>query len=932
MATTTDNINIKINVDASKSEQSTVNYKAKIRELKEEMVQLQVETNGLADATAEQRARYDELQKQAGQLQDALSDVGARIRASADDYQNFNAVLEGAKGITAFGQGVAGVTSLLGINNDAVTKSIQVMMSLQSIMSSLNAVQQLFNKDSKVMIALEKLKVAAMGEDKAATVGATTATAAFAAGEGVATTASFTLAGACKAVGVAIKSIPVIGWILAAVAALATLISLISNANKESDNGNKVSEETVKLKTKLVEENQKRISALRDIEKEAERIKEHYKEIAGYIKEGNVNLLKYTDSVNEAAAALGVSKEFVEENRDSIDGWLESSAELAEYQKLLAENEKYYNEQLNERNALVEDVTTIYNSSWETGLALIDKAKEKYHLTDEEVTKISRTLNDVKNLNGDQEQAITDINTHLSTTLSIYDQEISKIQKVIEPQKEKVKNEKEFLDAIKQEGFEYDEQKKREEERKKRAEKWRTDRKAAQTEYVKQVEDMAIADAEYDKDYDRLLEERKKKVNRLYDEDKKKYDEQLKQKLISREQYDTLTKALQEKLNNDITELETDNDKRIWDEKVKNLDKDSVTYWDDYIKLLKEGLEKGFATEKELKDANREITEKEDTEAAQRLVNKYEKEAKEQEVARAKGRVAGLEEGTPEYFDALIALSEAQRELELEQLEQDKEAKLLSEEDYQIRKKEIIDRYNTENYEASKVAAEKEIKVKEDTLNVIGSMIQNLNTFTNQLMEIELESVGDNEKKKKEVRKKYATAQAMMQIAQIAIDQAMAAIGVWASVSDIPFPGNVIAGGVLSALVAAVGIASTVQAIQNKNKIMKAARGAYVVGPSHAEGGVPYELEGGEAVLNKRAMSIPAYRNMASAMNVATGGVAFPGTNPNMGMTAQVDRNTLRAIVQETVAGITAIPVVVSEESITNAQRNVGVSVERSRI
>ena len=79
MATTTDNINIKINVDASKSEQSTTNYKAKIRELKEEMVQLQVETNGLADATAEQRARYDELQKQAGQLQDALSDVGARI-------------------------------------------------------------------------------------------------------------------------------------------------------------------------------------------------------------------------------------------------------------------------------------------------------------------------------------------------------------------------------------------------------------------------------------------------------------------------------------------------------------------------------------------------------------------------------------------------------------------------------------------------------------------------------------------------------------------------------------------------------------------------------------------------------------------------------------------------------------------------------------
>ena len=81
-------------------------------------------------------------------------------------------------------------------------------------------------------------------------------------------------------------------------------------------------------------------------------------------------------------------------------------------------------------------------------------------------------------------------------------------------------------------------------------------------------------------------------------------------------------------------------------------------------------------------------------------------------------------------------------------------------------------------------------------------------------------------------------------------------------------------------------------------------------------------------MLNKRAMSIPAYRNMASAMNVATGGVAFPGTNPNMALTASIDESVIDRIVNK----IAAIPVVVSEESITNAQRNVGVSVERSRI
>ena len=49
----------------------------------------------------------------------------------------------------------------------------------------------------------------------AATTGAAAATAGLATAETVATKTSWTLAGSIKAVGVAIKSIPVVGWILA---------------------------------------------------------------------------------------------------------------------------------------------------------------------------------------------------------------------------------------------------------------------------------------------------------------------------------------------------------------------------------------------------------------------------------------------------------------------------------------------------------------------------------------------------------------------------------------------------------------------------------------------------------------------------------------------------------------------------------------------
>lgn len=46
-------------------------------------------------------------------------------------------------------------------------------------------------------------------------------------------------------------------------------------------------------------------------------------------------------------------------------------------------------------------------------------------------------------------------------------------------------------------------------------------------------------------------------------------------------------------------------------------------------------------------------------------------------------------------------------------------------------------------------------------------------------------------------------------------------------------------------------------------------------GPSHASGGVLIEAEGGEGIINKHSMSNPLLRSIASAVNVAGGGVPF---------------------------------------------------------
>ena len=111
-----------------------------------------------------------------------------------------------------------------------------------------------------------------------------------------------------------------------------------------------------------------------------------------------------------------------------------------------------------------------------------------------------------------------------------------------------------------------------------------------------------------------------------------------------------------------------------------------------------------------------------------------------------------------------------------------------------------------------------------------------------------------------------------------------------------------------------------------------------VYGPSHAQGGVKYnaggrvvELEGGEAVINKRSTSM--FREQLSAMNVMGGGVKFaeggitPGTSNMIQAASSTNKVTLSADdIAQIVGGINNKTVTVTESSITDTQNNVNIS------
>lgn len=901
-----ENVNIKINVDANEGVKQTTNFKAKMKELKEQMVELEVTTNGLSEATAEQRQKYAELQAQAGQISDAMGDVAQRIRATADDYQTFNAVMEGGKGLIAMAQGVEGVTSMLGINNQTVERSIQVMGSLQSIMNSVNTVQQLFNKDSKVRIAITKLLATETKKSAVAEVEATAATGALAAGEGVATGASFTLVGALKAVSVAIKSIPVIGWILAAVAAVGSLIALVVSANDESEEG-------IALQEAASENLAKQQAQYEAVDSKIIEIRDNLSTWNDILLTSDKNSTIYKETLKQLGDELGIDLENQKVDTKTLNKLEEIHIRLKEAQ---LQQEFDQNQYLADRNKL-QQINNVLNAA-----AALDHKERAQFIQDElgisekAAADYAAAIHNGMDAHKTWQDALADGNT---ATAASYDRLKQSVDGYSDKAKENAANVKAIMDeedkAIKDAGL--------------------------QRQNVSKNTSKASQQAA--KDAEKAAEEAAEKI-------KKRAEEVAKGIKDASEKISAYRKTSEDAIK---AENEKTHEGRLWNiqaeygETIATLDKEKSDYEKFYEQLSDEekknaktveqfAKEQVNLREQALKKYNDAVEEENKNEERIRIdfQNKIDSELLEL-------KLGNLKEGTAEYYNLEKELDKEREEQELEDIERRFEDGELNEETYQT----MIDEIHKKHSDIRKQIDDEE---KQNNINntlekldsvyhyaeIAGQLLSTLSNFTQSLQDAELANAEGNEKKQKEIKKKYAVANMVMTIGQIAVETLMGATAALANgIRDMGMPIGAIVGGVMAALVTATGIANTVKAVREKNNIMKAARGAFIVGPSHSQGGVTMEVEGGEAVLNKRAMAIPQYRAIASAMNVSTGGVAFPGTNANQSlMTSTIDRSDLKAIVSETVAAVASIPVVVSESTITNTQRKVSAIEGRSRI
>lgn len=230
-------------------------------------------------------------------------------------------------------------------------------------------------------------------------------------------------------------------------------------------------------------------------------------------------------------------------------------------------------------------------------------------------------------------------------------------------------------------------------------------------------------------------------------------------------------------------------------------------------------------------------------------------EKAKQENEQRKKIVGQLVAGVQTILAAFDQLQAAQSQAEIDRLTQQQEARAGNLEDLQTQLENAtgLERQFLEQQVAQEVGAAQEIENKKAAI----------------------------QKAENERKKQSSIINAIINGA-VAITQAFAQLG--------PI------GGAISAVVIAATTALQIATISAQ----KFARGGMVNGPSHAQGGVKFavggrvnELEGGEAVINKRSTAM--FKPLLSAVNVAGGGVRFANGGitqslgaPSIGATTQI--------------------------------------------
>lgn len=378
------NLSNELEREAAKREESTrqveesaeahQSLRTRIRELREEMALYR-------EAHGDQTEEYRNMSAELGRLQDIQGDIAAQGRVFANDEAKFQGIIQGLSGLSGAFSAATGAVSLFAGENENLQKVMAKVQSVMAIVMGLQSVAQTLNKDSAFqLVTLNGLKEWWAGIVAKATAAETAETAAIVAnttaqgantvateGQAVAATtgsvANFTLAGAFRAVGLAIKSIPVFGWIITGIAALAAVVAHFNNKAKEAK------------------------------ESQAKLVEQHYKTI------GSINEL--SEKWKRLGSDLEGKKKLIKENQKAFEDYGVVVRDVADAENLLVRNKtEFVNAQIAKAQSLAllqsDQYQDAMKKSLKAQLALQDATKEWNETVGKRTGRKASTMKDFK--------------------------------------------------------------------------------------------------------------------------------------------------------------------------------------------------------------------------------------------------------------------------------------------------------------------------------------------------------------------------------------------------------------------------------------------------------------------------------------------------------------------------------------------------------
>ena len=161
-------------------------------------------------------------------------------------------------------------------------------------------------------------------------------------------------------------------------------------------------------------------------------------------------------------------------------------------------------------------------------------------------------------------------------------------------------------------------------------------------------------------------------------------------------------------------------------------------------------------------------------------------------------------------------------QIELDDLQSLYDQKLISEENFQLAKQNIIDKYNTTELLSAEELEDQKKQLRQSNLQDSMQVIDTLGKFFSTMKEDELREAGDNEEKKKEIMKRYADIEIGVTISKIIASSALAIMQALAQLGPI-------AGGIAAGLITLTAGAQLTAAVNERAKIQGMESGGVAV-------------------------------------------------------------------------------------------------------